>query len=240
MLDYEVKDAGPTGRAAVELWYTHNGQNWKRYGEVQTQPPFIVEMEEEGLYGFTLLAHNAAGQGKPPPAPGERPQALVEVDVTKPTVHLADILADTQGKTVTILWEAADKNLAPRSIALLWARQAGGPWLPIVSQLENTGRYLWKLPAGVPPRFLVRVEAADLAGNVATAETPDAVVPPAGPLTMEDRQQPEVAVRAVQPAATDVPSPAGTEAPPPPPVPVEPEENHPAPRVQLKLETTGP
>jgi hypothetical protein len=226
MLNYEVKDAGPTDRFAVELWYTQNGQNWKRYGEVRTQPPFVVDVEEEGLYGFTLLARNAAGQGKPPPSPGERPQALIEVDVTKPTLRLVKVLGDPKGDAVTILWEAADKNLAPGPIALSWARAAGGPWLPIVSQLENSGRYVWKLPPGVPPRFWVRVEAEDLAGNLGIAETPDAISPAANPVAVDNRAQPDVAVQAAQPAA-------GHLLAPPSPESAQPEESHAVPRVQM-------
>jgi hypothetical protein len=53
---------------------------------------------------------------------------------------------------------------------------------------------------------------------------------------MEDRQQPDVSVRAVQPGAAEEP-PAGTEAPPPLPVPAEAEESHRAPRVQMRLES---
>jgi len=144
---------------------------------------------------------------------------------------LADILADPRGKAVTILWEANDKNLTARPIALSWARTAGGPWQPIVSQLENTGQYVWKLPAGVPPRIWVRVEAEDLAGNLAVAETPDAISPAPRAVAADDRPQSEVAVRAVQPAAAVIP------APPPSPAPAQPEGSHPGPRVQmLKLE----
>jgi hypothetical protein len=59
---------------------------------------------------------------------------------------------------------------------LLWARDAQGPWLPIITQLENTGFYEWKLPPRQPGQFYVRVTASDTAGNVSTAETPGPVV----------------------------------------------------------------
>jgi len=203
MLNFQVTNEGASGRTPVELWSTHNGQNWARMGGVQQDPPFIVEVEEEGVYGFTLRTHSTSGQGPPPPAPGEPPQVYVEVDLTKPAVRLGSLQADAQGKTLTILWEATDKNFIPQPIALSWARQSEGPWTPIISQLENTGRYVWKLPAGLPAHVWVRIEAADMAGNVATAETPDTIdLAPAG-LTAQGGAQPDVSIVAVQPAASE-------------------------------------
>jgi hypothetical protein len=192
-LNYEVKDAGPLGVAGIELWFTENGKPWQKHDASSgRQPPYTVEVKDDGLYGFTLVARNASGASKPP-GPNDTPQVLVEVDTTVPKVRLLSIKADApapEAQSLTILWTASDKNLGPQPIALSWARDASGPWLPIISQLENTGRYVWRLPQGLPPQFLVRVEAADLAGNVGTDQTP-------APLTL-DRSQPTVLIRGVE------------------------------------------
>ena len=47
------------------------------------------------------------------------------------------------------------------------------------------------LPPNAPPRLYVRVEAADLAGNVGTAQTPEAV--------LLDTSRPRVEIRNVEP-----------------------------------------
>jgi hypothetical protein len=205
-INYEVKDVGPSGLAAVELWYTHNGGPWQKYGDAPQKPPFVVDVEDEGLYGFLLLARNRAGQGKARPEAGDAAQVTVEVDLTRPSVEVAAPTYNAKEKTLTILWQASDKNLGGQPIALCWSRAPAGPWTPIITQLSNTGRYVWKLPAGLPSRFFVQVEASDLAGNVATAQTTEAValVPGADEPAVAADGQPAaaiVAVEARQPAA---------------------------------------
>src|SRR5262249_13358832 len=143
------------------------------------QPPqgaaFCHRLDEEGLYGFTLVARNRAGKGKTRPEPNEPPQASVEVDLTRPAVEVGSAQYDPQGRTLTVVWQADDKNFGPQPVALSWAREPSGPWMPIITQIENTGRYVWKVPTGVPSRVWLQVEASDLAGNVSTAQTADAV-----------------------------------------------------------------
>jgi hypothetical protein len=201
-INYEVKDVGPSGLAAVELWYTHNGGPWQKYGDAPKDPPYVVEVQDEGVYGFILLARNRAGQGKARPEAGDPPQVAVEVDTTKPAVEVAAPHYDGQAKTLTVLWQASDKNLAGQPIALCWSQEPNGPWVPIITQLENTGRYVWRLPAGLPPRLYVQVEASDLAGNVAAVHSADAVAlaPGAADRTYASANGPEVE----QPAAAIV------------------------------------
>jgi hypothetical protein len=184
-INYEIKDVGPSGLGSVDLWYTYNGGPWKRYGTAPKEPPYVIDVKDEGRYGFLLLAHNRAGLGKDRPADGDAPQAVVEVDLTKPNITVVPPQYDPKANTLTIVWQATDRNLGERSIALCWSKEPAGPWVPIITQLTNTGRYVWKLPDGLPGRFYVQVEATDLAGNVATVRAPDAVAlaptPAAGP-----------------------------------------------------------
>jgi hypothetical protein len=46
-----------------------------------------------------------------------------------------------------------------------------GPWTPVATNLENTGRHVWRMPKDHPYEFFVRVEAADKAGNCGTDMT---------------------------------------------------------------------
>jgi hypothetical protein len=56
-------------------------------------------------------------------------------------------------------------------VGLYYAEKESGPWLPIATSQENSGRYVWQVPASAPPSFFVRVEATDLAGNMGRAQT---------------------------------------------------------------------
>ena len=52
---------------------------------------------------------------------------------------------------VAITWRATDLHLAPRSVALFWRPdQPGAAWQPLAEGQENTGRFIWAVPATVP------------------------------------------------------------------------------------------
>ena len=61
--------------------------------------------------------------------------------------------------------------------------------------LENTGEYTWRLERHVPDRFYLRLEARDIAGNLAAYQTPAPI--------MLNRPQPTGRLRGVQPVAAD-------------------------------------
>jgi hypothetical protein len=195
-INYEVKDVGPSGISGIELWFTQDGKTWKKRDvSSSAKPPYVVEVNEEGLYGFTLLARNGIGLAKEAPQPGDAPMIWVEVDLTNPVVQLTGVNANCVKKTqnVIIHWRATDKNFGPRPITLSYATKEEGPWQTIAAHVPNTGRYVWPLPADAPVRFYVRVEAADVVGNVGMAQTPKPV--------LMDRSQPTVSILNVEPTA---------------------------------------
>lgn len=183
-LNYEIKDQGPSKVSLVELWVTRDGRNWQKFkedtgnGQSGPQPPFIVEVNEEGQYGFTLVARSGVGLGERPPQLGDPPQVWVEVDLTKPVVRVLSIdpPRTAEDRNLTIAWSASDKNLARQPITLSYAEQIDGTWTPIASNLENTGRYVWPMPSNVPFRVYIRVEAADRAGNIGSAQTANPIL----------------------------------------------------------------
>jgi hypothetical protein len=176
-LNYEIKDKGPSDVSVVELWYTPDGRNWQLYRKEAPNPPFVVEVTSEGRYGFTLIARSGVGLGERPPQLGDAPQLWVEVDVTKPVVRLlgADVDRASDMRNLTIVWSASDKNFGRQPITLSYAEQPDGNWT-VIDKTENTGRYVWQMPQGVPYRFYVRVTATDLAGNAGVAQTQTAVI----------------------------------------------------------------
>jgi hypothetical protein len=173
-LHFEVKDVGPSGIGGVELWYVHDNREWRKPDATpQKQGPYVVEVDSEGLYGFKLIARNSQGHGEPAPRPGDAPQVWVLVDLTKPAVKIssAKVLQEADGARLEVAWSATDKHLIRRPATLLYAEQPEGPWQPLVANLESSGTLQKKLPLTMPKRFVVRVEALDIAGNVGGDQT---------------------------------------------------------------------
>jgi hypothetical protein len=199
-INYDVQEVGKSGIAVIELWWTRNeGRTWQKYNEKLSPLPkdtYTVEVKDEGLYGFTLVARNRAGFGEPPPKVGDAPQVYVEVDLTKPVVQLQSVDPGRGAEVgnLTITYSATDKNLAPQPITLSWAEKPEGPWQQIAAQQDNTGRYVWRIPETVPYQFYVRVEAIDRAGNIGAAESAKPVV--------VDFSQPKVQVIGIGPAGS--------------------------------------
>ena len=178
---YEVKDAASAGAAELELWGTTDLRNWKKYDTVaQTPSSLVVEVKDEGLYGFTMVSRGKGELTKnPQPPSGEAPQVWVAVDQTKPVVQLlgAELNVLARTPTLVIRWTAKDNNLGPRPITLLYAERREGPWSPLAANVENSGHHEWVLPAWVPSSVYVRVQATDLMGNVGMAQTTTLHIP---------------------------------------------------------------
>lgn len=188
-LRYEVEDAGTEGPALVELWITRDGgRNWSRQPEdADRTSPYNVDLGGEGTFGLWLVVQSSSGLGDPPPAPNDRPQSWVEVDSAPPTVTMDRPRVGTGAHVGKVLlsWRANDAHLAARPVALSYREdRADAPWVPIVDQQEGSGKYLWVVPANVPPRFHVKVEALDTLGNRGSADSLDS-----GPVIV-DRARP--------------------------------------------------
>jgi hypothetical protein len=203
-LSYDLKDVGPSGVSAVELWYTlHKARAWNKLTEypLELKSPLeanqtkklTFEVNDEGIYGITLVAKSGVGLGERAPQPGERPQFWIEVDLTKPVVQILDVQVGNgidKGK-LTTAWSARDKNLGSQPIRLSYAEQKDGPWNTLADKLPNNGKHTWKMPEGVPYQFFLRVEAIDLAGNIGEATTQDRI--------KVDLSLPKAQIRAIEP-----------------------------------------
>jgi hypothetical protein len=188
-LSYDLREVGPSGVSSVELWYTlQHGKVWNKLTDypldlktpldARDSKKLTFEVNDEGVYGITLVAKSGVGLGDRPPQPGEKPQFWIEVDLTRPTVQLHDVKVGTgfdKGK-LTIDWKATDKNLGLNPIRLSYADdKAAGQWHTIVDKLANNGRYIWRMPEALPYQFYLKVEAIDRAGNIGEAITLDRV-----------------------------------------------------------------
>jgi hypothetical protein len=172
---YEVKDAGTSGVGDMELWGTKDMRSWRKY-EIASKKPgaVVVDVKEEGLYGFTMIARGKGELTKnQPPQAGDAPQVWVAVDLTKPVVELtgADLNISSATPALVIRWSAKDTNFGPKPVTLFYAERLEGPWSPIAANMANSGRYDWSMPACVPGKVYVRVQAADMMGNTGMAQS---------------------------------------------------------------------
>jgi hypothetical protein len=195
-LEYDVESTGSAGVAKVELWTTRDaGTTWTLSGtDPDGTSPYVVNVPEEGIYGFRMVIETTTGLRTPSPEPGDLPEVWIEVDVTKPTARLVDVRLGQgeQAGELTIRWEAADHRLAARPTSLAFAEQADGPWTTIAAGLPaDADHYAWRLDSRTPERLFIKLEVRDAAGNVATYVTPQ-------PVTVE-RMRPQGRIRSVRP-----------------------------------------
>ncbi|MEQ8846591.1 hypothetical protein [Botrimarina sp.] len=177
--EYELEDSGRWGVANVELWGTDDGgRSWRRFAiDSDRQSPIHVVTPGEGTYGFRLVVESVGGLGAAPPQPGDAPEAVVRVDLHAPRVAIRSV---QQGDgyfadQLSIDWTADDEHLADHPIALSYSNRPTGPWIPIATGLANSGRHDWRLQRHLPKRLYVKLEAADAAGNTASAITSEAI-----------------------------------------------------------------
>jgi hypothetical protein len=175
-IGYKLHDVELAGIDAVELYITQDhGATWYRYGvDPDKQSPAQIEVREAGTYGFALGVRTGKNDSTDIPQAGDAPALEVTVDETPPQIELLPL---RQGRgnnndKILIQWKYADEFPADLPIALYYAGSIDGPWQKISDWTENTGKFIWKVDANVPTKFVVRIEARDRAGNTQTAETP--------------------------------------------------------------------
>ena len=173
LLSYDFKNVGPSGVSGVEVYFTRDGKGWHKMDGVQNENPAWVELEE-GTFGLYLVARTGLGGGREAPTEADQPQMWVKVDLTKPVVFLNSVQQSNGTRTLTANWTARDDNFGRQPINLTYAEDTRGPWMPIATNIENSGTYTWQIPPSTPSSFYVRVEAVDLAGNVdnSTSQSP--------------------------------------------------------------------
>lgn len=178
-IGYELDNVGASGISQVELFITQDGgKHWWRYGEDQDQrSPFSVEVPIEGTYGFAIRVQSGAGLANDPPANGAAPEMNVVVDRTGPIAELLAVkpLNGTEGSQLLIRWRISDKNPNAAPVALSYAVNQQGPWIPITGWQADEGEFAWKVKPGVPPHVFIKLDARDSAGNITSIMSEDPI-----------------------------------------------------------------
>lgn len=169
-LSYDVLSVGPSGTRKVELWATRDGgQTWENWGvDADHQSPMLVEIGEEGVFGFRVRITSGLGLTAPAPRPGDLADLWIGVDLTRPTAEITSLPFGTgrNAGQLIINWSAEDINLGDRPIDLFFSATPQGPWRPIATQLPNSGQYRWQVEAGHAREVYLRLRVTDSAGNV--------------------------------------------------------------------------
>jgi hypothetical protein len=173
-LDYDVRDAGPSGVARVELWRTtDNGRTWTEHGtDKDMTTPFPVELTEDGIYGFRLLIHNQQGQSAPAPQSGEAADLSICLDRKPPQVKWlgSEIIREGERPVLVVAWDATDEHLSETPVRITYAPTASGPWAPLADGLSNSGSHRIPVDPSMPATVFLRVEVTDLASNASFAQ----------------------------------------------------------------------
>ena len=178
-LNFKIDDVGSSKVKAVEVWYTQDGRTWQKTpDDAPPEPPYVVKVPAEGRYGFTLIARSGVGLALPAPKTGDPPQVWVEVDETKPKVSIVGVGGRPRPR-LRLHHRALERHRQahggqPHHDFLRGRRgRAVGPVAADdpAGNVPNDGRYVWRMPDGLPPQILVRVEAIDQAGNIGQDET---------------------------------------------------------------------
>lgn len=171
-LDYEVESAGMAGVGDVELWgTTDRGMTWKRWGaDPDRESPFDIETNHDGAYGFRIVVVANNGLATPRPTENELPDIFVVADTVSPGLRITGAAYGEGNQTGSLIirYQCEDEHLAPRPITLSFGQSQSGPWSTIAAGLANEGAYLWPADPNLPRQIWLRVDATDLAGNVAS------------------------------------------------------------------------
>jgi hypothetical protein len=195
-LGFDVSRYGSSGLGSVDVYVTADeGETWEKStaehpvdlprvsSETSGQGPVkgtvTVELpKDEVIIGYYLVVKSRAGLGKQPPQRGDKPHVRLERDTKQPMAELHMPQPDSaRPSTLLFTWRAEDRNLAANPVTLEWSPGPNGPWTFIGdAQLPNTGRFNWQVPPSSPPKVYLKLTVRDSAGNVAVAQTSEAIL----------------------------------------------------------------
>ena len=173
-IEYDVSNIGTSGVGRVELWGTlDGGQTWNFLTEdADRVSPVQVVLKTEGDYGLRIVVLNGAGVGGERPTAGTGAQMQVTYDRTSPQLVIQGVRLLADFGELEIRWDAHDPNFGSQCVILSWSETLEGKWTAMTPQaLANNGIYTWRIPANLPGKIFVRVDAVDLAGNATTLVT---------------------------------------------------------------------
>lgn len=176
----------PDGLDRYVLWYRsfENGAwgAWQRHGQAYPKGTPVVWAPPEGFWQVHLQVVLTSGLTSPDPA--QEPEKIrvhreFIIDRTPPKVSIAFPQSGAKlrgGDRYTVRWTATDSYLRNAPIAIRWSVDGGSNWVAVAEDLPNSGAFEWMVPRDMTSSGVLRIEAADKAGNVDAADVAGIVV----------------------------------------------------------------
>jgi hypothetical protein len=177
-VDYRIDTVGPSGVGRVDVYMSPDkGQSWNKIAEdMDKRSPVEIDLPGEGLYGIRMAISNGIGFGGKAPKSGDRPSFFIEVDATSPFVQLQPTEMVPNTGAIDIRWTATDNNIAPEPVSIFYRTRPDGTWQAVARNVKNDGAYRWTFPRDIGAQFFLKLEVADMAGNVTKVETPTPIL----------------------------------------------------------------
>lgn len=183
-LEYDV-DRPAAAISKVEIWGTRDdGRTWVQLGlDDDRQSPCVVNVDREGMYGFSIVVDSGDGRSGAAPRAGTQPEIRVGVDLKAPQVRLTTAEPDPEGRAAAlkINWQASDEHLGSQAVSLAYSQSPQGPWLPLAVGVANDGGRVCRFDPQGPDAVYLRIEVRDEAGNLGAFST-------TAPIPVEKRQ----------------------------------------------------
>ena len=178
-----VVDAGPSGLAGVELWYsTDAGTSWTKGPGLSQGPwdqiPWVSPMDGHVL--LALVAADQSGNRNPEPTSAADSQGTVLVDTVLPVITLSSPLgirpidAPVGGaarsvyrpdEEVAVDFGITELNLAPATVTVWIQKAADARWEVLGEGVATGAPFTFKIPNIGTTSARIKVTASDVAGN---------------------------------------------------------------------------
>src|SRR5262249_22149410 len=154
------------------------GRSWKHVATVgPAERRFSFQALRDGWHYFSVRTQDNEGKIYPGQHEQVAPGLRVLVDTLPPTVGVRQVqAADVAG---AVQRQANDENLDPNGLRLDYRLPGRSDWLPLLAPRQASGTHSWSPGTNAP--FEVRLQARDVAGNVAERIVPVTPGPGARP-----------------------------------------------------------
>jgi hypothetical protein len=171
--------------ASRELWFQgFDGAKWgawQKLGQAFSKDAPVVWAPPEGhwrVYIRRILTSGLAGTDPSKEPEKVKSQAEFIIDRTAPQVGISFPASKAKlrgGDKYPVTWTVADPYLKNAPITLKWSLD-GTTFTTVAENQPNSGTFEWTVPRDMTTSGVLRVEAADKAGNVGIAEATSVLV----------------------------------------------------------------
>ena len=160
-----------------ELWYRSNDGKawgaWQKHGINFNKDTPITWAAPEGHWQVYLRKILTSGLASDVPTEASKANGEFIIDRTAPVVAVKfpGVKAKLKGgEHYAITWDAQDAHLRTNPITITWSRDGKGSWETVAERVPNNGSFDWTVPRDMTTTGVIRIEAADKATNLGSAE----------------------------------------------------------------------